>query len=188
MKIADKLINGLIKKNIKIDDIFVDPLVQPVSVDVSFGMEFLNAIEKITDEFPGIHTACGLSNISYGLPERKFLNQTFIVMAIAKGLDGAIGVFSAVEGVEPQSETVWRQADKYRVPKVAFVNKMDRIGSDFFGTVEMMRAKLKANTLVMQLPVGEAESFSGVIWIPVSWDASHIQNGLTRSNVPASRP
>jgi len=78
-------------------------------------------------------------------------------------LDGAIGVFSAVEGVEPQSETVWRQADKYRVPKVAFVNKMDRIGSDFFGTVQMMREKLRANPLVMQLPVGEAESFTGVI-------------------------
>ena len=56
-------------------------------------------------------------------------------------LDGAIGVFSAVEGVEPQSETVWRQADKYQVPKIAFINKMDRIGADFFATVEMMKEK-----------------------------------------------
>ena len=78
-------------------------------------------------------------------------------------LDGAVGVFSAVEGVEPQSETVWRQADKYKVPKVAFVNKMDRIGADFLGAVEMMREKLGAHPLVMQLPVGEAENFSGVI-------------------------
>ena len=78
-------------------------------------------------------------------------------------LDGAIGVFSAVEGVEPQSETVWRQADKYRVPKVAFVNKMDRIGADYAGAVEMMREKLGANPLVMQLPIGEAEGFEGII-------------------------
>jgi 5-methyltetrahydrofolate--homocysteine methyltransferase len=68
----------------------VDPLVQPLSVDGSFGMEFINAIEKIVSAFPGIHTACGLSNISYGLPARKFMNQTFMTMAIAKGLDGAI--------------------------------------------------------------------------------------------------
>jgi len=60
-------------------------------------------------------------------------------------LDGAVGVFSAVEGVEPQSETVWRQADKYHVPKIAFLNKMDRIGADFFATVEMMKTKLSAN-------------------------------------------
>lgn len=78
-------------------------------------------------------------------------------------LDGAIGVFSAVEGVEPQSETVWRQADRYKVPKVAFINKMDRIGANFSGTVEMMRKKLGATPLVLQLPVGEAENFSGVI-------------------------
>jgi 5-methyltetrahydrofolate--homocysteine methyltransferase len=68
----------------------VDPLVQPVSVDNTFGMEFINTIETVANTFAGIHTACGLSNISYGLPARKFMNQTFMVMAIAKGLDGAI--------------------------------------------------------------------------------------------------
>jgi len=78
-------------------------------------------------------------------------------------LDGAIGVFCAVGGVEPQSETVWRQADKYLVPKIAFINKLDRIGADFFGAVEQMRVKLKANPLILQLPVGSAESFTGVI-------------------------
>jgi 5-methyltetrahydrofolate--homocysteine methyltransferase len=64
--------------------------VQPLSVNESFGIEFVNAIERIVTTFPGIHTACGLSNISYGLPARKFMNQTFMTMAIAKGLDGAI--------------------------------------------------------------------------------------------------
>ncbi|MGD9005971.1 MAG: GTP-binding protein, partial [Desulfobacterales bacterium] len=63
-------------------------------------------------------------------------------------LDGAIGVFSAVEGVEPQSETVWRQADKYKVPKIAFINKLDRIGSDFFGTVKMIEERLNAHPLI----------------------------------------
>lgn len=90
LKIADKLVNGLTRNNVKMENIFVDPLVQPVSVKNSFGMEFLDAVEQIMKRFPGIHTACGLSNISYGLPARKLLNQAFMIMAIAKGLDGAI--------------------------------------------------------------------------------------------------
>ena len=90
LKIADKLINGLIQNNVKVENIFVDPLVQPMSVKNHFGMEFINAVEQIIKRFEGVHTACGLSNISFGLPARKFLNQTFMVMAIAKGLDGAI--------------------------------------------------------------------------------------------------
>lgn len=90
VSIADELVNNLVKKNVPLDNIYVDPLVQPVSTKDSFGIEFLNAIEAIINNFPGVHTICGLSNISYGLPERKFLNQTFMVMAITKGLDAAI--------------------------------------------------------------------------------------------------
>ncbi len=90
VSIADELINNLLKNNGPLDNIYVDPLVQPVSTKDSYGIEFLNAIEKITNKFPGVHTICGLSNISFGLPERKFLNQTFMVMAITKGLDAAI--------------------------------------------------------------------------------------------------
>lgn len=78
-------------------------------------------------------------------------------------LDGAIGVFCAVGGVEPQSETVWRQADKYRVPKIAFINKMDRIGADFFGAVHQLEDRLHATPLILQLPVGSSEAFEGVI-------------------------
>jgi len=78
-------------------------------------------------------------------------------------LDGAVGVFCSVGGVEPQSETVWRQADKYLVPKIAFINKLDRIGASFFGTVEMMKDKLGANPLMIQLPVGSEDDFAGVI-------------------------
>jgi len=90
MKIVDKLVNGLLNNDVMISNIFVDPLVQPLSVNTNFGKEFLDAVEKIMQQYEGIHTACGLSNISYGLPVRKFLNQIFMIMAIAKGLDGAI--------------------------------------------------------------------------------------------------
>ncbi|MFW5999498.1 MAG: elongation factor G [Halanaerobiaceae bacterium] len=78
-------------------------------------------------------------------------------------LDGAIALFCAVGGVEPQSETVWRQADKYEVPRIAFVNKMDRMGADFFRVVEMMRDRLGANALPLQLPMGSEDEFKGVI-------------------------
>ena len=78
-------------------------------------------------------------------------------------LDGAIALFCAVGGVEPQSETVWRQADKYSVPRIAFVNKMDRIGADFFNAVQMMRDKLGAHTVPINLPVGEGDLFRGII-------------------------
>ncbi|HLP31486.1 MAG TPA: elongation factor G [Geothrix sp.] len=78
-------------------------------------------------------------------------------------LDGACAVFCAVGGVEPQSETVWRQADKYGVPRMAFVNKMDRPGADFFRVVEMMRTRLKARPMPIQIPIGAEEDFKGVV-------------------------
>ena len=78
-------------------------------------------------------------------------------------LDGAVAVFCAVGGVEPQSETVWRQADKYDIPRIAFVNKMDRTGADFFRTVEMMEERLGAPAIPVQLPIGSAEQFTGIV-------------------------
>ena len=78
-------------------------------------------------------------------------------------LDGAVAVFDAVGGVEPQSETVWRQADKYGVPRICFVNKMDRVGADFMGTVEQIREKLQANPVAIQFPIGAEDRFEGVI-------------------------
>ena len=77
--------------------------------------------------------------------------------------DGAVGVFCAVGGVEPQSETVWRQADKYNVPRIAFVNKMDRVGSDFFNVVDMIKKRLGANPLPLVIPIGSGEMFTGII-------------------------
>jgi 5-methyltetrahydrofolate--homocysteine methyltransferase len=90
VEIAEKLINGLVQKNVPLDNIYVDPLVQPVSTDGKFGSEFLDAIQMIVSRNPGVHTMCGLSNISYGLPGRKYLNTMFAVMAISRGLDGLI--------------------------------------------------------------------------------------------------
>jgi elongation factor G len=78
-------------------------------------------------------------------------------------LDGAVAVFDAVAGVEPQTETVWRQADKYHVPRICFVNKMDRVGADFFRCVDMMKDRLAASTAVVQLPMGAESEFRGVI-------------------------
>ncbi len=78
-------------------------------------------------------------------------------------LDGAVAVFCAVAGVQPQSETVWRQANKYRVPRIAFINKMDRTGADFFRAVSEMREKLKANAHPLFIPIGKEENFSGLI-------------------------
>lgn len=78
-------------------------------------------------------------------------------------LDGAIALFCAVGGVEPQSETVWRQADKYGVPRIAFVNKMDRVGADFYNAVQMMKDRLGANAVPIALPVGDGDLFSGII-------------------------
>jgi len=78
-------------------------------------------------------------------------------------LDGAIGVFCAVGAVQPQSETVWRQANKYNVPRMAFVNKMDRTGADFFNVIEQMREKLNANPIPVQIPIGAEDNFKGVV-------------------------
>src|SRR5665811_214536 len=78
-------------------------------------------------------------------------------------LDGAVGVFCAVGGVEPQSETVWRQADKYGVPRIAFINKMDRVGANFTAVVNQIRAKLGKNAVPLQLPIGAEDKFLGVI-------------------------
>ena len=78
-------------------------------------------------------------------------------------LDGAVGVFCAVGGVEPQSETVWRQADKYSVPRMAFINKMDRTGADFFRVVEQIKSRLGSNAVTLQVPIGAEDQFEGVV-------------------------
>ncbi len=109
-------------------------------------------------------TACPWNNSEIHIIDTPgHVDFTIEVERSLRVLDGAVGVFCAVGGVEPQSETVWRQADKYNVPKLAFVNKLDRVGADLFGTVEMMKSRLNANPLILQLPCGLEDNFSGVI-------------------------
>lgn len=101
-------------------------------------------------------------------------------------LDGAVALFSAVDGVEPQSETVWRQADKYKVPRIAFVNKMDRQGSDFFEVAKQIKEMLGANPVPIQIPIGNEEKFRGVVDLVLNkaiiWNEA--DQGMTFTEIP----
>ncbi len=103
-------------------------------------------------------------------------------------LDGAVAVFCAVGGVEPQSETVWRQADKYNVPRVALINKMDRTGADFFRTLEMMTDRLGTIPVPIQLPIGSAEQFSGIVDLiglrGLVWDEANFGTTVDEIDIP----
>lgn len=105
-------------------------------------------------------------------------------------LDGAVMVYCAVGGVQPQSETVWRQANKYKVPRLAFVNKMDRAGADFFKVYDQMRSRLKANPVPLQVPVGAAETFTGVIDLlkmkSIIWDEESQGMKFEYGDIPAA--
>ena len=103
-------------------------------------------------------------------------------------LDGAVAVFCSVGGVEPQSETVWRQADKYRVPRIAFINKMDRVGADFFRGVRMIKERLRANAVPIQLPIGVEDTFRGIIDLvtmkAMLWDEESLGARFRTEEIP----
>jgi elongation factor G len=105
-------------------------------------------------------------------------------------LDGAIGVFDAVSGVEPQSETVWGQADKYHVPRIAFVNKMDRVGADFLNCISEIREKLGKKAAAIQMPVGVEDTFSGMIDLltlkKMNWAGSDLGEKFVQSDLEGS--
>src|SRR6202453_351229 len=104
-------------------------------------------------------------------------------------LDGAVAVFCSVGGVEPQSETVWRQANKYHVPRIAFVNKMDRVGADFDAAVAQMKEKLGANPIPFQLPWGREDTFQGIIDLiamkAVRWQGDDLGASFETVEIPA---
>ncbi len=134
-------------------------------------------------------TACPWKNCDIHIIDTPgHVDFTIEVERSLRVLDGAVGVFCAVGGVEPQSETVWRQADKYRVPKLAFVNKLDRVGADFHNTVAMMESRLKANPLILQLPMGSEENFSGVIDLiemkAIVWDDDALGATFNMVDIP----
>ncbi|ETX00912.1 MAG: hypothetical protein ETSY1_09510, partial [Candidatus Entotheonella factor] len=103
-------------------------------------------------------------------------------------LDGVVGLFCAVGGVEPQSETVWRQAEKYHVPRIAFINKMDRAGADFVQAIDMMQERLGARTLIVQLPLGREDTFRGVIDLirmhAIVWDQEGLGAAFHVEDIP----
>ena len=106
-------------------------------------------------------------------------------------LDGAVAVICAVDGVQPQTETVWKQADEFSVPRLCFMNKMDRIGADFFGSMNDVHEKFGVETLALQIPIGEGPEFEGVIDLlnmkELRWSAEDEGETITTSEIDASR-
>jgi len=104
-------------------------------------------------------------------------------------LDGAVAVFCAVGGVQPQSETVWRQANKYGVPRMAFVNKMDRIGADFFEVERQIKERLKSNAVPIQIPIGAEDDFQGVVDLvemkAIIWEDEGFGQKFEVTDIPA---
>ncbi|MCG6933863.1 MAG: elongation factor G [Gallionella sp.] len=142
-------------------------------------------------------TTCFWTGMDKSLPEHRIniidtpghVDFTIEVERSMRVLDGACMVYCAVGGVQPQSETVWRQANKYRVPRLAFVNKMDRQGANFFKVYDQMRARLKANPIAIQIPIGAEEKFEGVVDLvrmkAIYWDEASQGTKFELRDIPA---
>ena len=142
-------------------------------------------------------TTCFWKGMDLSYPEHRIniidtpghVDFTIEVERSMRVLDGACMVYCAVGGVQPQSETVWRQANKYKVPRLAFVNKMDRTGANFFKVYEQMRLRLKANPIPIQIPVGVEEGFRGVVDLvkmkAIIWDEASKGMKFEYAEVPA---
>src|ERR1044071_4645523 len=142
-------------------------------------------------------TTCFWKGMDLSYPEHRIniidtpghVDFTIEVERSLRVLDGACMVYDAVAGVQPQSETVWRQANKYRVPRLAFINKMDRVGATFFKSYEHIRARLKGNPVPIQLPIGLEEKFSGVIDLvtmqAIYWDEASQGMKFEKKPIPA---
>ncbi len=142
-------------------------------------------------------TTCFWKGMDMSYPEHRFniidtpghVDFTIEVERSMRVLDGACMVYCAVGGVQPQSETVWRQANKYRVPRLAFVNKMDRVGANFFKVHDQMRARLRANPIPIQIPIGAEENFKGVIDLvkmhAIYWDEASQGMKFETGPIPA---
>jgi len=141
-------------------------------------------------------TTCFWRGMAKQFPEHRIniidtpghVDFTIEVERSLRVLDGAVSVFCAVGGVQPQSETVWRQANKYGVPRVAFVNKMDRAGANFLRVVEQMRDRLNANAVPIQYPIGAEDSFEGVIDLirekAIYWEEENMGMNFVEKDIP----
>ncbi|HXZ50767.1 MAG TPA: GTP-binding protein, partial [Burkholderiales bacterium] len=142
-------------------------------------------------------TTCFWKGMDLTFPEHRIniidtpghVDFTIEVERSLRVLDGACMVYCAVGGVQPQSETVWRQANKYRVPRLAFVNKMDRVGANFFKVYDQMKARLKGNPVPVQIPIGAEEKFEGVVDLvamqAIYWDEASQGMKFERKEIPA---
>jgi elongation factor G len=142
-------------------------------------------------------TTCFWKGMDLSFPEHRIniidtpghVDFTIEVERSLRVLDGACMVYCAVGGVQPQSETVWRQANKYRVPRLAFVNKMDRVGANFFKVYDQMKARLKGNPVPIQLPIGAEDKFQGVVDLvsmqAIYWDEASQGMKFERKDIPA---
>jgi elongation factor G len=143
-------------------------------------------------------TTCFWSGMEKQFPQHRIniidtpghVDFTIEVERSLRVLDGACAVFCAVGGVEPQSETVWRQADKYHVPRLVFVNKMDRSGADFLRVIEQIKSRLGSNAVPMQLPIGSEESFSGVVDLvkmkAIYWNEANLGMTFEEKEIPVN--
>ncbi|MDP2901483.1 MAG: GTP-binding protein, partial [Methylovulum sp.] len=141
-------------------------------------------------------TTCFWSGMDKQFPQHRIniidtpghVDFTIEVERSLRVLDGACAVFCAVGGVEPQSETVWRQADKYHVPRVVFVNKMDRSGADFLRVISQIKSRLGGDAVPMQLPIGSEDNFEGVVDLikmkAIYWDDANMGMTFTEKEVP----
>ncbi|HZF27855.1 MAG TPA: GTP-binding protein, partial [Gammaproteobacteria bacterium] len=142
-------------------------------------------------------TTCFWKGMDQNRPEHRIniidtpghIDFTIEVQRSLRVLDGAVALFCSVGGVEPQSETVWRQANKYGVPRLAFVNKMDRAGANFFRVLEQIKERLRSNPVALQLPIGAEEGFTGVVDLikmkAITWDQATQGMRFRESKVPA---
>jgi elongation factor G len=143
-------------------------------------------------------TTCFWKGMDQAMPEHRIniidtpghIDFTIEVQRSLRVLDGAVAVFCSVGGVEPQSETVWRQANKYGVPRLAFVNKMDRAGADFFRVLKQIRERLRGTPVALQIPIGAEEAFVGVVDLvkmkAITWDEETQGMRFTEAKIPAS--
>ena len=143
-------------------------------------------------------TTCFWKGMQFDRPEHRIniidtpghVDFTIEVERSMRVLDGACMIYCAVGGVQPQSETVWRQATKYKVPRLAFVNKMDRQGADFFKVVEQMKARLKANPVPIVIPIGKEDYFEGVVDLikmkAIYWDEASLGMKFDYRDIPAA--
>src|SRR6202142_658851 len=127
-------------------------------------MDWMEQEQERGITIPSAATTCEWKDIQINIIDTPgHVDFTAEVGRSLRVVEGAVGVFDAVAGVQPQSETVWRQADKYRVPRICFINKMDRVGADFLNSVETIVKRLKCRPVPIQLPIGTEDQFKGTV-------------------------